>query len=122
MKTLTILAFAAALASGSALASPCSDKIADLQKRSDAAPIVQGAAPAPAPTGATGAAETVSAKLHHQPAPASPADAADPALSPASIRDARFKNEIERAQAALHSGDEANCEAAAARAGQALAH
>jgi hypothetical protein len=121
MKTLLIIGFAAALTSTSALASPCSIKIAQLQARYDASPIAAGAAPVAAATNAVGATETVDAKLHHQPSAGSAADADDPAMSEASVRDADFKVQMEQAKAALNSGDEPNCEASAAKAERALA-
>ena len=93
-----------------ATASPCGEKIAALQRRYDAAPLASGAQPVDAP--ATGA-ETTGAKLHHQPAPASAADAKDPALSDLSVRDAQFKDAMEQAKAADDSGDVATCQASA---------
>jgi hypothetical protein len=109
-----LLALAALPLAGGAFASPCGDKIASLQKRYDAAPIVAGAAPVSGPAG--GAAETASAKLHHQPAAASPADAKDPAMSQASVRNAQFRDYMTEAKAADDSGDASTCESSVAKA------
>jgi len=116
MKTI-LLALAAISLAAPAAAGPCAEKIARLQSRYDAAPLAKGAEPL---GGLAPAAETAGAKLHHQPAPASAADADDPAMSAQSIRDARFKVAIDEARAAEDSGDEPTCEAAAARAERAL--
>jgi hypothetical protein len=122
MKTVLLTCAALALATP-AFAGPCAEKITHLQSRYDSAPIAQGEAPVAEATGATSAAgESIGAKLHHQPAPASAADANDPAMSERSTRDARFKVAMEEATAAEDSGDEPTCESAAARAAQALAH
>ncbi len=112
-----IVALTAISVAAPAAAGPCAEKIAALQSRYDAAPLAQGEAPV---DNGAGGAETATAKLHHQPAPANAADADDPAMSAQSIRDARFKVAMEEATAAEDSGDEATCEAAAARAERAL--
>jgi hypothetical protein len=116
MKAALIVLFALVLG-GAAAASPCGDRIAQLQSRYDAHPIIAGSGPVGA---APSAAESETATLHHQPAPATDADATAPAMSPASIRDARFRNEMEMARAAEHSGDAAGCEAATTQAERAL--
>jgi hypothetical protein len=117
MKTI-LLALAAVALAGPAAAGPCAVRIAQLQARYNAAPLLKGAEPFD--KGVTGT-ETAAALLHHQPTPASTADADADALSPASVRNARFKIEIEQAIAAEHAGDEATCEASATQAERALA-
>ena len=111
-----ILALTALTLAGAAQASPCGDKIASLQSRYDAASPPGEAAAATVAAGA----ETTAAKLHHQPAPASDADANAAADSPASRRSAKFKVAIEEARAADHAGDVATCEVSVARAETAL--
>ena len=111
-----ILALLALTLAGAAQAGPCGDKIARLQARYDSAPPVAEAQTAPVAT----ASETTGAKLHHQPAPASGADANAAADSPASVRSAKFKVAIEEAIAADHAGHADICETAAARAESAL--
>ena len=118
MKPLFLILTLLALATP-ALAGPCAEKISQLQSRYDSAPLAQGEAPVP--TGTPAAGESTAAKLHHQPAPASAADANDPAMSESTTRDAQFKVAMEEATAAEHSGDEPTCETAAARAEHALA-
>ncbi|MDE3176175.1 MAG: hypothetical protein KGM15_08750 [Pseudomonadota bacterium] len=119
MKALVLAPFALTLAgaaltlAGAALASPCGDEIARLQARFDAA--------APdATVRAAGVSESTDAKMHHQPTPASAADAKDAADSAASVRDARFEVAIEEARAANDAGDAATCRTAVARAKAAL--
>ena len=115
MKSLVPFLFALGLC-GAAQATPCGDRIAELQQRFDSAPPLAGSQT----KSETPASTTVDAKLHHQPAPADGADAAAPADSPASRRDGAFKVRIEEARAADHAGDEATCEKAAAAAEGAL--
>lgn len=116
MKAYLYALLALPLATG-ALASPCGDKLKQLQSRYDAAPIISGSGPVGTP--ATGA-ETAEARLHHQPAAANPADANAAPLSQASIRDARFRNAMAEAQAADDSGDAKTCETSMRQAEQAL--
>jgi len=116
MKAL-ILVVAALSFAGTAAASPCGEKIAALQKRYDAAPLVAGSPPVGA---APDAAESTGAKLHHQPAAASPADANDSPLSDASVKDAQFRDAMEQARAADDSGDAATCQASVATAARLL--
>ena len=118
MKAL-ILVVAALSFAETALASPCGEKIAALQKRYDAAPLASGSPPVAA---APDAAESTGAKLHHQPTPASPADANESPLSDASVRDAQFRDAMEQARAADDSGDAATCEQSVATAQRLLSH
>ena len=110
-----LFALLALTLAGAAQASQCGEKVARLQARYDAAPPVAGAQPAP---GAAGA-ETTAGNCTASPSPASGADANAAADSPASLRDAKFKVEIEEARAA-DADDAATCDSAAARAESAL--
>jgi hypothetical protein len=112
-----ILATCILAIAGVAEASPCSEKVAALQAR------FQSEHPSGATTPGTDAdaAESTSAKLHRQPTEASVAGAEAKADSSAEQRSAHFQIEIEQAQAAADSGDEAECEKSAAEAQRALA-
>jgi len=102
-----LIAVGALVFAQSAAASPCGDRIARLQAEA-------GGASAATDTASTAgsAAETEAAKLHHQPTAATAGDASSPADSDATLRNARFQNDLFQAQAANDSGDAAACEAA----------
>ena len=106
MKSL-LIAVGALVFAQSAAASPCGDRIARLQAQAGGASAVTD----PASTSGAGA-ETADAKLHHPPAAATAGDAGSAADSEATLRNARFQNDLFQAQAANDSGDAAACEAA----------
>jgi len=106
MKSL-LIAIGALVFAQSAAASPCGDRIAKLQAEAGSR------ASATDTTSTAGSAtETADAKLHHQPAAATAGDAGSAADSEATLRNARFQNDLFQAQAANDSGDAAACEAA----------
>jgi hypothetical protein len=107
MKCL-LIGLGALVIAHAAAASPCGDRIAKLQARSDAA----ATSPSDTTSTAGSAAETADAKLHHQPTVAAGSVNAS-ADSEAALRNARFQNDLFNAQAAEHSGDMAACESAA---------
>jgi len=102
---------------GVAEASPCSERVAALQARFQA----EHPSGAASPGTEADAAETTAAKLHHQPTEESVANAESKADAAADARSAHFQIEIEQAQAAADSGDEAECEKSVAEAQRALA-
>jgi hypothetical protein len=109
MKCLLIGLGALVLAQ-SAAASPCGDRIARLEARSDAASSDAN------PTSTAGsAAESADAKLHHQPVPAA-GGVSGSSDSETALRNARFQNDLFNAKAAEDSGDMAACEAAVSAA------
>jgi hypothetical protein len=111
-----ILATCILAIAGAAEASPCSEKVAALQARFEA----EHPSGAATPGTDADAPESVAAKLHHQPTEESVAGAESKADSAAEERSAHFQIEIEQAQAAADSGDEAECERSAAEARRAL--
>ena len=110
MKRWILAALGAALLAAPAAASPCGDRIAELEKRfGDNTPAVEAAKP-----DLKGSApETTGAMLHHQPTAGSVAGAQASADSPDAVRAAKFQVAIEQARAADHSGDAKECEASA---------
>jgi hypothetical protein len=116
MKSVILATCILAIA-GVAEASPCSEKVAALQARFQA----EHPSGAAAPGTEADAPESTAAKLHRQPTEASVANAESKADSSAEQRSAHFQIEIEQAQAAADSGDEAECEKSAAEAQRALA-
>jgi len=111
-----ILATCLLAVAGVAVASPCSERVAALQARFEA----EHPSGAASPGTEADAPESVAAKLHHQPTEESVAGADSKADSAAEARSAHFQIEIEQAQAAADSGDEAECEKSAAEAQRAL--
>jgi hypothetical protein len=111
-----ILATCILAIAGVAEASPCSQKVAALQARFEA----EHPSGAASPGTEADAPESIAAKLHHQPTEESVAGAESKADSAAEERSAHFQIEIEQAQAAADSGDEAECERSAAEAQRAL--
>jgi hypothetical protein len=119
MKT-TILACAAILMAGPAMASACGDRIAELEKRFNAQSPAGESAEAAKPDLQGTAPESTGAMLHHQPTTGSVSNAEQSADSPQAVRAAKFQVMIEQARAANDSNDEKECEASANEAAKAL--
>jgi hypothetical protein len=117
MKWKMSVALAAGLVATPAMASPCGQRVAALQKRYETAggngaaakPDLQGSAP-----------QTTGAMLHHQPTQGSVAGAERSADSPDAVRSAKFQVMIEQARAADNANDAKECEVSANEAEKAL--
>ena len=102
------------------MASPCGERITELERRFNAMSPAGETAEAAKPDLQGTAPESTGAMLHHQPTTGSVATAEQSADSPQAVRAAKFQVMIEQARAADHSNDAKECEASANEAEKSL--